>query len=366
MVNDLYARRPAAEQDGADPFGRLLELHKSLEHLVRRMEGQPFVSGWNADNPFRERFLGTLGVAGLDSTAYQSYTSDATLLGSIREMHRRFDGIELADGNILPGDGSTGLIATTFLWLWGTGVREVLYVPTVHDTFYYYFRFLGLEVRRAADRHPFEPGFELDLPDRRSVLFVSDPTWYVGQALADGVIDELARWQRATGSLVFVDGTWQYLQWGPSRRESSARLDPELTLRLVGPTKFLGLNGHRFSYLLAPAGLRDQLADVHENVHGSTSVHNLEFARRAIAVMNGPEDNRPLTDHVAATYRRLIERGLIETEILPDCGLYCFARPTRPLPPHFAMGGEYYELDGYPGYLRVNLLGGGHLEALEG
>lgn len=345
-------------------FRRLLELHGGVEAMARGVEGARFVSGWHAANPFAEEFLGPLATPGLDPTSYQSYTSDDVLLGRIQAMHARFDGVEPGRGQILPGDGSTGLIATFFFWLYRQGVTEVHYVPTVHDTFYYFFEHWGLDVRRASDRHPFEPGFGLDLPARKAVLFVADPTWYVGRPLAAGVIDEIVDWQRRTGSVVFVDGTWQYLQWDGTRSELSARLDPELTVRLVGPTKFLGLNGHRFSYTIVPERLLPELADVHENLHGSTSVQNLEFARRAIDVMLGEGANRRLTEYVREVYRSLTEGGHIETDVPPECGLYCFARPTRDLERSLTMGAEYYEIDGYADYVRVNLLGGDQLDGL--
>ena len=351
--------------DNSTPsFRGLLELHGGLESLARKADGQRFVSGWHADNPFAEQFLGPLADPALDSTSYQSYTSDDVLLGGIQAMHRRFDGLDLTSGRILPGDGSTGLITTFFFWLFNSGVRVVYYVPTVHDTFYYFFEHSRLDVRRAASRHPFEPGFALDLPSRTSVLFIADPTWYVGRSLAPDVIEAIAAWQRESGSIVFVDGTWQYLQWDGSRFERSSRLEPEYTVRLIGPTKALGLNGHRFSYMVVPERLLDEFADVHENLHGSTSVHNLVFARRALEVMLSESANTNLTNHVRGVYRSLVEGGHLETNVEPHCGLYCFARPTRDLDGSLTMGGEYYEIDGYPGYVRVNLLGGDELTAL--
>lgn len=350
----------------ATGFQALLELHRQVEHLVRRNDRKVFLSGWDVKNPFAHDYLGPLfqDEANAAATSYQSYTSDEPLRESLRAMHRRFDGHDPGPAAFLPGDGSTGLIATVFTWLFRERQRRVHYVPTMHDTFYYFFELFGMDVRRAAGRHPFEPGFALDLPDERTVLFVSDPTWYVGQALTGERVDEIREWQARTGSLVFVDGTWQYLQWGESRRERTASLDPELTIRLVGPTKFLALNGHRFSYLITPPRLFPALADVHENLHGSTSVPNLAFARRAIEVMNAPAHNRALTDHVRGIYHTLVARGALETAVTPDCGLYCFARVRADLDRFLVMGGEYYEIDGYRDHVRVNLVGNEGIAAL--
>jgi histidinol-phosphate/aromatic aminotransferase/cobyric acid decarboxylase-like protein len=355
-------RHPSASASG---FRDLLDRHADVERLARQSNGRNFVSGWNAANPFAKDFLGDLTVhRDLDATAYQSYSSDDQLLGLIEQMHARFDCKPVDRSRILPGDGSTGLIATIFLWLRQQQIDTVYYVPTVHDTFYFFFELLGLTVRRVSEHHPFESQFTMNLPDQRSVLFVADPTWYVGRTLAPSVIDEISHWQRRTESLVFVDGTWQYLQWDGRRNELSAHMDSDLTVRLIGPTKFLGLNGHRFSYLVVPGWLYDGLADMHENLHGSTSVSNLAFARRAVSVMVSPSYNRALTDHVAGVYADLVATSRIETEILPDCGLYCFAKLAHGKEQCVTMGGEYYELDGYPEHVRVNLLGGEELNVL--
>jgi aspartate/methionine/tyrosine aminotransferase len=364
MVVPAPASRAGLPLLRQDAFRTLLQLHGDLERLVRTSEGRSFVSGWNAANPFVNEFLAGLTADGLDPTAYQSYSSDELLLGLIRRMHERFDGTTGQHQRVLPGDGSTGLIATFFLWLFRAQVREVCYLPTVHDTFYYFFDFLGFNVRPVSTRHPFQRGFELNLPATKSVLFLADPTWYVGRALDEGTLEQICTWQRTTESLVFVDGTWQYLQWDGTRHERSSELDPERTVRLVGPTKFLGLNGHRFSYLLVPEQLYDELADVHENLHGSTSVPNLAFARQAMTVMASKDYNRRLTDHVAGVYRRLVSAGHLRPAITPDCGLYCFAELRRGRDDCVTMGGEYYELDDYPGHVRVNLLGGPELEVL--
>ena len=345
-------------------FRSLLAMHGGLERLVREAHGRSFISGWNTANPYADQYRTGTQADGLEATAYQSYTSDAPLLELVRRMHERFDGVDAPRRRILPGDGSTGLIATTFLWLLRQHVREVYYLPTVHDTFYYFFDLLGLDVRRGSALHPFEPGFTLDLPSHRSVLFVADPTWYVGRPLSADVLDQIRDWQQATGSLVFVDGTWQYMQWDGVRFEASSRLDPDLTVRLVAPTKLLGLNGHRFAYLLVPEHLYDDLADMHENLHGSTSVPNLAFARRAMTVLTSDEHNSRLTEHVAQVFARLVAAGHLSTEIPPSCGVYCFAVPRHGTADCVTMGGEYYELDGYPGYVRINLLGGAELDVL--
>jgi hypothetical protein len=83
-----------------------------------------------------------------------------------------------------------------------------------------------------------------------------------------------------------------------------------------------------------------------------------------MAVMASESYNRRLTDHVSGVYCRLVSAGHLRPAITPDCGLYCFAELRRGRDDCVTMGGEYYELDGYPGHVRVNLLGGSELDVL--
>jgi hypothetical protein len=80
------------------------------------------------------------------------------------------------------------------------------------------------------------------------------------------------------------------------------------------------------------------------------------FAERALAVLGSKSGNRLLTDFFRSTFIRLIENDIIKTRITPDSGYFVFAAPMIKLPSAVQMGAEYFELKGYPGYVRVNLM----------
>ncbi|MBB5489818.1 hypothetical protein [Nocardiopsis metallicus] len=87
-------------------------------------------------------------------------------------------------------------------------------------------------------RHAFEPGFDLCLPEERTVLVPTDPVWYTGRRIPATVPETVAAWQRATGSLVFVDGTFQYMRRDGELREDSAHLPIGQTPRIVCPAQY--------------------------------------------------------------------------------------------------------------------------------
>lgn len=60
----------------------------------------------------------------------------------------------------------------------------------------------------------------------RRAVWVTDPVWFAGRMVRRATVDAIARWHRATGSLVFVDGTFQYLQWGPGAPNGSRLSTP--------------------------------------------------------------------------------------------------------------------------------------------
>jgi hypothetical protein len=108
--------------------------------------------------------------------------------------------------------------------------------------------------------------------------------------------------------------------------------------------------------LLHPACYREELHFLYENLIGSTSLADLLFARRALRVLSSKRSNTVLTGFLRDTYNRLIEKRLIETPITPDCGYFVFGRTKGKLFNRIAMDEDFFELKGYPGYVRVNLM----------
>ncbi|MFE3456539.1 aminotransferase class I/II-fold pyridoxal phosphate-dependent enzyme [Nocardiopsis aegyptia] len=349
------------------PLFRMLEWHELIESERQQPGARVFVSDYNGGHPFVDDYLGDLATTAPgrlgDITRYSGLDEDTALRSRIAEVHRRYDGVRYTHRNVVPGGGSSGILGTFVTWLALSGHRRVHYLPPVYYKLAYLFRRFGVEPVPVARRHAFQAGFDLRLPDERTVLVLTDPVWYAGRRVPEEVLDTIAAWQRATGSLVFVDGTFQYMRWDGGLREESARLPMDRTLRIVCPTKYLSIHGYRCAHLLAPEHLREELAELHMNLHGDASVSDRLFAHRAAQVMVG-KGNGALVDHVRGSHQALSDSGALDAQEPPESGFFLFARPRVPHRFFLALDAKYFELDGYPGFVRVNLLNRSGVEAL--
>ncbi|MFF8618557.1 aminotransferase class I/II-fold pyridoxal phosphate-dependent enzyme [Streptomyces sp. NPDC015350] len=345
----------------------MLARHEWIEKERQRPGERVFVSDYNGGHPLVETYLGELAHTApyrlADVSRYAGLDEDELLRSKIAGMHRRHDGAAYTERNVIPAGGSSSILGTVATWLSLTGHKRVHYIPPIYYKAAYLFREMGIEPVRVARRHAFEPGFDLDLPREPTVLLLTDPVWYAGRRVPDRVLEEIAAWQRETGSWVFVDGTFQYMPWDGRWGEASARLPVERTLRMVCPTKHLSIHGYRCAHLLVGEELRDDLADLHLNLHGDVAVSERLFAHRAADVMLG-EGNAALIRHVRDRHRLLTDRGALAEQMPVEAGFFLFARPLAPRERFLALDAPFFELDGYEGYVRINLLNGPGVDAL--
>ncbi|WP_052707475.1 aminotransferase class I/II-fold pyridoxal phosphate-dependent enzyme [Streptomyces rubellomurinus] len=347
---------------------RMLDLHEEIERERQRPGGRLFVSDYNGGHPFVADYLGPLADTPphrlTDVTRYAALGEDHALRAKIARLHSRWDGVAIGPEQVIPAAGSSGLLGTFCTWLRLTGVRRVHYLPPVYYKFAYFFRQFGIEPVPVSPLHAHQPGFTAELPDERSVLLLTDPLWYTGRPVPAGLLARIAEWQLATGSTVFVDGTFQYLRWDGGRREESAALPADLTLRLVCPTKSLSIHGYRCAHLITPCALREPLAELHLNLHGDATAADRLFAHRAADLMLDGEGNRRLIEHVRANHRRLLAGGALLADSPVDTGYFLFARPAAPADRLLALDQRHFELTGHEGFVRINLLNEPALEGL--
>ncbi|HST65668.1 MAG TPA: aminotransferase class I/II-fold pyridoxal phosphate-dependent enzyme, partial [Mycobacteriales bacterium] len=297
-----------------------------------REQGLPFPSDWNGRHPYVADYLGPLGRTTPlqlgDPSHYSSAQADADLIRAVRRFHAEADGQPLGEAKVVVGSGATQLLATVAAWLHVTGVRSVFYQPPMHYTTAGLFRQFGITPYRLGTRHLHEAGAELALPAERAVLFLADPIWYAGRRVPARFVDRIRDWQLATGSLVVVDGTFGYLGWD-SPAERCAGLVADRTVRLVCPTKSLSMHGFRFAYLLAPRSLVPALLAILDTNHGTTSLWDREFGRRAVAVLRTPERNLGLLADARERFARITAEGLVADAVPPETGYFAFVRPAR-------------------------------------
>jgi aspartate/methionine/tyrosine aminotransferase len=337
----------------------LIEKHKALDGAIEDgREG--FLSDWNGDHPFVERYLGPelleFKLTQPLPSRYIYFDEEPSILEAVSALHRKLEGLMVSRRNVAAGPGSSSLLVAFSLWLLQQGYEEVYYVPPLYHTLHYFLRLLGLRPRPVSGKHAFEPGAGLNLPQKRTVMLLCDPIWYAGRGVPSEKLAAIMEWQQRTGSLVFIDGSFQYMRWDGGRREQTAALDPELTFRLICPTKSLAIPFFRFAYLLHPAHFHDEFLFLYESIVGGANISDLAFARRSLEVLSGEDGNRALTTFLRETYERLSRERLIQTEVPPECGYFAFAELAPGLLGRVTMGQDYFEQRNYPGYARINLM----------
>jgi aspartate/methionine/tyrosine aminotransferase len=339
-------------------IAELIKRHRALDKALT--DGRDsFVSEWNCDHPFVDEFLGPMLAGILPEVKRGEYIyldERPGITQAAVEFHQKRESLKLSRKNVLAGAGSSSLLAAFVLWLINQGVRQVHYLPPIYHTLHFFFQLLGIEAIPVSRKHAFQPNFDMRLPERSGILFLSDPIWYAGKRLPREMATAIGLWQERTGSLVFVDGSFQYLSWNKGSLEETASLNQELTFRLVCPTKALAVHSYRFSYLLHPSRFHSDLTFLYENLVGSVAGVNLAFGIRALQLLATERSNHPLAEFLRETFEKLCMLGVLRTEIRPDCGYYVFAVPLKPVPNQVAMGQEYFELAGYPDHVRVNLM----------
>jgi len=343
-----------------EPLIAFIERHRALDGAVANDDGT-FMSDWNGTHPFVREFLQGLNLNRASQRPQQmsryAYFDDAhEITSGIQNFHRTTDRISIGGKGIIAGAGSSSILAAFALWLLQRGEHEVCYVPPLYFTFHYLLRILSIRVSPVSGKHPFEPDVVMRLPERKSVLLMTDPVWFAGRRMTAAQVEQIAAWQARTGSVVFIDGSFQYTQWDGTRSEYSARLDPNLTFRLICPTKALAIPAYRFAYLLLPPKHHADFLFLYESVLGSSNFTDLEFAKRALAVLSSPRSNRPLTDFFRDTHRGLLRERFIEPGITPDCAYFAFVLPTKRLPGRIFMTQDHFELKRHPRHVRINLM----------
>ena len=338
-------------------LSELITLHHRLDTEVEH-DPTAFISDWNGTHPFVDQYLGRLNREALVLPGrYSFFNEEHGLINKIKSFHlKRDQSAELHENQIIGGEGSSSLLAAFSLWLCQRGIQEVIYIPPLYYALHFMLKLLRIRARPISGKHLFDPRARLALPTKMAVLLLCDPIWYAGRQVPMSYMREIQDWQSATDSLVFVDGSFQYMSWQPNKPEHSSHLDPNLTFRLICPTKSLAIPSYRFAYVILPRRFYQQFVFICECFSGSAALSNIHFAYRAMDVLNSKRGNGRLTSYLAGLYEHLISDGLIRTEIKPECGYFAFGIPTGLSFKPIVMTQDYFEQKRYPGYARINLM----------
>jgi aspartate/methionine/tyrosine aminotransferase len=339
-------------------LGAIINRHRDLDLLLAGKTNDDFISDWDGQHPFYKEDFSPEKISIGDIQGYNYIRGDLLLKEKITTFHEIRDHEQYTINEILPIAGSTTGILAFITWLRIQGITEIYYVPPLYFTFHYFFKILDINVRPVSSRQMIdETKKKINWPSKKCVLIVTDPVWYAGVSLKAEFIEEIKRWQQTTGSYLFVDGSFQYLSWKGFGTELSGSFDKSLTFRLICPTKALATHGFRFSYLLIPQDHYDNLDFILDNSTGSSSIFDIRCSHIAMDILNSKTSNSLLANYISMQYSALLDRGIVETLIAPNCGYFVFAKIDQKIAVNFkTMDGKYFEQGRYKDYVRINLL----------
>lgn len=320
--------------------------------------GGTSISGYQCVNPFVKELIAAVRrrAGSVDFRRYTYIDADEALAERVSVFHGERDGVK--PQAIICGSGASSQLFGFATYLRDKGVQKVFYVPPLYFTLRVALDRYDIRAVPVAEVHPYEPHFRLQLPPENDCcLLLTDPVWYAGTSFPADAMEAIVTWQRRTRSLVFIDGSLQYMNWEGRSPEASSALEPSLSIRLVCPTKQLAIHGYRFSYLIAPKREERALAWSCATIAGSASAESVAFAYEAMAALDSGTVPRHLVKVAADRHRFLRNSGRIESTITPECGYFVFERICVRLPHgHVLADGRYFEQERYRGYYKINLL----------
>lgn len=344
--------------DDAPDLAPLLKRHAELESKFGDGDNGRFLSGWQCENPWKESLRKKISAirATLPDESYQYFSDcDAHIVDGFMEFHGKVD--RKTPSAIICGEGASSLIFTTCAWLKSKGIEEVYYIPPLYFTTHYALKLLGIRGRPVSGRHAFEDGFTMNLPSKNTVLLLSDPIWYAGINLKQFVVERIVNWQKKTGSLVFVDGSFQYMKWNEAPFEFTSELDLNKTIRIICPTKTLALHGYRFAYAILPNEFLGDFSHVYGSIYGSASAESIAFAKVAASSVHERTITSRLVGIVSECHRHLRTTGKIFADWQAECGYFVFERIIVELPQDLLlMDGSFFEQKRFRDHRRINLL----------
>lgn len=341
----------------SDDLSLLLRRHADLEALDGDGDGGNFLSGWQCENPWIGEISKLVAEhsSDLDPRQYLYLSLDNQIKQGLLDFHRAIEGERIEE--FLCGTGSSTIIFSFCALLTDMEIREVYYLPPLYFSFHFALRMFGIRARAVSGRHAFEEHFSMNLPDKNTVLILTDPIWYAGISLPSQIAEKIIEWQRKTSSLVFVDGSFQYTNWYGSTLELTSMLDPEFTIRLICPTKILAAHGYRFAYAAIPKRLYVRLSHIYANIYGSASGDSIGFGRIAMSMVSTGKIATSLMGLAATRHKKLRSSGKIFSTWQPNCGYFVFERiEDSRLDNILSMDGSFFEQKRYKDHRRINLL----------
>lgn len=337
----------------------LLNAHRELDYQCRNRNGRPFISDWYCDNPFAGDILSPNELSSLSAIDLLDYyyPNDGSI---IHEQVQRFHSSKLettpSTDEVFIASGLTSLISSQLLYLKHLGKRRIAYLRPLYYTYYFLARTLEIELVPYSDPDP--ENLENFLSTNHiDTIVICDPVWFLGRSLGQDWIDTLSALQAKNGLFVYVDGAFQYLRWiGNDSPEPTSRLDPDLTIRNLCPTKMAAVHGPRFAYCLHPKAMREDVRYFYSNTAGSASRFDFYAAQQIMNFLLSANGNSQLISHIRTQYEELVRGGYVIEEIKPVGSYFVFVKLPIDVKNVIAMDQTFFDYSGMPDLVRLNLL----------
>jgi aspartate/methionine/tyrosine aminotransferase len=339
-------------------ISNIIQRHEELEIEHGDGDAGNFLFGWQCKNPYADELLTAVKkrTEAIDHVKYIYVEDDLKLTQKVLDLQFSLDAIMPNEVFCAPG-GAVSILFAFCAFLSKKGVKEVYFIPPIYYSMHIALKLFNIRARAVSGLQAFESSFSMNLPDKKTILILADPIWYVGLSVPESIVSEIREWQEKTQSLVFVDGSFQYMRWNEDVYEATSKLDPERTFRLISPTKSLGVHGYRFAYSLLPAMLKSEFSNTYTNIYGSTAADNWAFAYEATTAMKNRTLTTMLVRLAKERHKRLRRKGAISSQLNPECGYFAFEKINVTLPEgYLMMTGDYFDQHRFPGHARLNLI----------
>ncbi|MBN9368084.1 MAG: hypothetical protein J0H59_13785 [Comamonadaceae bacterium] len=338
----------------------IIARHIHLEEQLGDGDDGNSLSGWQCINPWHRAIEREIAGARehFDSSKYLYADQFPKIEQDFKSFHKTVD--NATPERIFFGSASTQILYLISAWMHNQGVREIFYLAPAYHSLLFSMKMLGIRARPINNRHPFEADFSLNLPDKKTIIFITDPIWYAGIKIRPHVASEIGKWQATTGSIIVIDGSFQYLEWEGCAKNDVSVFDPSSTLRIVCPTKQLMLHGYRASYVLTPERFYQEISTLNSMIFASLSFETMALLHSTLNLIQHHQFPKKLMALASHRHGYLRQKGCIQASWQPDCGYFCFEelgemtkQKTRN---QILMDGNYFGQSRYPNHHRINLL----------
>lgn len=238
---------------GDNPLRALTEVISAVPDGINLGQG---VCDLGTPQPLVDGALRSIG-GGEDRQTYTHYSGLPELKSAIRDKLREFNGLDVADDEVLVTCGSSGAFTAASLAVFEPGDEVILFEP-----FYSYHRStLTLLGCRPVSVPLVGPHFALDVDRLRAALgpraraiVINTPGNPSGKVFTSVELEAIAEVLADTRVLVFTDEVYEYMCFDGRRHVSPARIPAlaERTLTIGSFSKTYSITGWRIGYLAGP------------------------------------------------------------------------------------------------------------------